>query len=134
MRGCPLANAHIKSLDGLRGLAALIVLCAHLGNELKMPYITGGAGQIGLMLFFALSEFLMGHLYLHEQPTPANVARFWQHRIARVYPLFAVVTLISFLSIRWGGQTSLFLDSDRNRLARALADVERRRCAMDDTR
>jgi len=66
----------IKSLDGLRGLAALIVVVSHFSfvvsrfahGELK------GAGHAGLMIFFVLSGFLMGHLYL-DTPRPGKACR-----------------------------------------------------------
>ena len=53
---------HIKQLDGLRGLAALLVVYSHAGQQGLVPKNTG-TGQIGVMLFFILSGFLMGWLY-----------------------------------------------------------------------
>lgn len=49
-------------LDGLRGLAAYIVLVSHASNMTGLwgTLLGNGAGQFGVMLFFVLSGFLMG--------------------------------------------------------------------------
>ncbi len=99
--------SRIETLDGLRGLAALIVVISHFSNA--TGFLGGalghGAGQIGVMLFFVLSGFLMGHLYLDQEPTRQNMARFARNRIARVAPLYVLVVLASVLLGSAGGQT-----------------------------
>ncbi|TIW24509.1 MAG: acyltransferase, partial [Mesorhizobium sp.] len=57
----------LQNLDGLRGLAALLVVAGHLCNVLGvLPGIFGAGGaQVGVQLFFCLSGFLMGMLYLN---------------------------------------------------------------------
>ena len=57
----------IGALTGLRGVAALIVFVSHGANEGVLPAMLGnGFGQIGVMIFFVLSGFLMGQLYLRR--------------------------------------------------------------------
>jgi len=91
----------IRSLDGLRGLAALIVYLSHVSNAsgLLNPVLGGGEGQVGVMIFFVLSGFLMGYLYLGDKPDTRNVGRFLVRRFARVVPLYLVLVLASFLVI-----------------------------------
>ena len=82
----------IAQLDGLRGLAALIVVVSHYSNETLLwgGVLGKGGGQTGVMLFFLLSGFLMAHLHLGEAFTARNVGRYALRRIARVYPLFLI--------------------------------------------
>ena len=91
---------HIAPLDGLRGLAALIVLVSHLSNEtgLLRGALGAGAGQLGVMLFFALSGFLMAHVTWGTPPTVAALRRFAVHRGSRVLPLFYVAVLAAFVA------------------------------------
>jgi peptidoglycan/LPS O-acetylase OafA/YrhL len=50
-----------------------------------------GAGQIGVMLFFVLSGFLMGSLYLNKAFNRNNVWHFAVRRFARVIPLYYAI-------------------------------------------
>lgn len=88
----------IRSLDGLRGLAAIIVVLAHF--NLVTPKLLHGlfqqSGHAGVMIFFVLSGFLMGHLYLGQAPGAANIKHFLVRRFARVVPLYVFVVLASF--------------------------------------
>jgi len=88
---------HIRSLDGLRGLAALIVVVVHFAIQTKIgTHVFGyGAGQIGVMIFFVLSGFLMGYLYLDTSPNRPNVLEFFNRRFARVLPLYFLLVLAS---------------------------------------
>lgn len=84
-------NRHIVSLDGLRGFAALAVLVAHAGSEgfLTLNH-TQGLGKIGVALFYTLSGFLMGHLYLDRPWTGQERRNYMVARFARILPLFYV--------------------------------------------
>jgi peptidoglycan/LPS O-acetylase OafA/YrhL len=83
------------ALDGLRGLAALLVVISHFSDisGLAGGRLGHGGGEIGVMLFFLISGFLMGRLYLGETPDLKSIATFAQRRIARVIPLFLFVVL-----------------------------------------
>jgi peptidoglycan/LPS O-acetylase OafA/YrhL len=86
---------HIAGLDGLRGLAACIVVVSHISN---MTNLWGGAlgrggGQIGVMLFFVLSGYLMGLLYLDRTFSRTEVWNYAVRRVARVLPLFYAVAV-----------------------------------------
>ncbi len=94
----------IRSLNALRGLAALVVLVSHFSGATGWlgEYPSSGAGQLGVMLFFILSGFLMAYLYLHEPLTSGALRRYIVARIARVVPLFAVVIAASTVLPRIG--------------------------------
>lgn len=92
--------AHIPALDGLRGAAALLVVVSHfqtLGlSDGRVPQ----SGTFGVMIFFVLSGFLMGHLYLFRPFDAAAVTHFMASRIARVIPLFYAVIVASYIASR----------------------------------
>lgn len=90
---------HVPELDGLRGLAALIVIVSHFSivTEMFGGLLGFGGGQLGVMLFFSLSGFLMGWLYLTTEPNRQSVAIFYLRRMARVAPLYLLVVLVSFV-------------------------------------
>jgi peptidoglycan/LPS O-acetylase OafA/YrhL len=90
--------SYINSLTGLRGMAAWIVFIAHCANQGMLPAIFGnGFGQIGVMLFFVLSGFLMGHLYLGREANLANIERYLLARMGRIFPLYFFLIALSVL-------------------------------------
>lgn len=94
----------IRKLNSLRGLAALVVVVAHFSGATGWlgGYPGLGAGQLGVMLFFILSGFLMAYLYLEQ---PFGSRRLWRYavaRLARVVPLFAAVVVLSAIFPRIG--------------------------------
>jgi len=91
---------HLPELDGLRGLAAMIVIVSHFSIVTNVfgGLLGFGAGQLGVMLFFVLSGFLMGRLYLTTKPTARSVAVFYRRRVARVVPLYLLVVLASVIA------------------------------------
>lgn len=98
--------AYYQSLDGLRGLAALMVVYGHAGYFGWVPLVTGCA-TIGVVLFFFLSGFLMGHHYV-PAPSPGLLDRrtlsYWPHfllrRFLRVYPPYFFAPLLGYLILR----------------------------------
>lgn len=48
------------------------------------------------MLFFALSGFLMAHVYWHGTPSPARLWSYAVARVARVVPLYLLIVLASY--------------------------------------
>lgn len=89
---------HIRTLTGLRGFAAFLVFISHSANDGYIPSIFGnGFGQIGVMLFFVLSGFLMAHLYVSRDFTRQSVINYSTARFARVVPLYLLALSLSFV-------------------------------------
>lgn len=87
----------IRSLDGLRGIAALAVVAFHFHifflPQAGLPFV--GHAYLAVDLFFLLSGFVMAYVYGHELASDwrAHWLNFAIARFARIYPLFALTTL-----------------------------------------
>jgi peptidoglycan/LPS O-acetylase OafA/YrhL len=81
---------HVRSLDGMRGLAVVLVFLFHLG----VPGFA--AGFLGVDVFFVLSGFLITSLLLAEMQATGRVSvtRFWARRVRRLMPALAVLLLV----------------------------------------
>lgn len=95
---------HFKSLDGLRGLAVLLVILSHASNEnvyLLNFFDFSREGKIGVYLFFVLSAYLLDRQIMVALTTSGSSWRYWRYyairRFLRIYPLFAVALLIHFI-------------------------------------
>jgi peptidoglycan/LPS O-acetylase OafA/YrhL len=88
---------HIPALDGVRGMAATAVLFSHF-YVVRLPQVVNHRiGDYGVLLFFVLSGFLMGHLYLAHRPDRERLTHYGAARIARVLPLYWGVGTIAYL-------------------------------------
>src|SRR3954447_19044384 len=92
------------ALDGLRGVAVLLVLLDHASDaELRLfPAANmNRAGKYGVYLFFVLSAFLLTHLLLLKPPEELARARTWLNyalrRFLRIFPLYALVLVVMML-------------------------------------
>src|SRR5580700_5174732 len=84
----PVKLAFVPGLDGLRGLAVLLVIGIHF-----RPSLMAG-GWIGVNLFFVLSGFLITSLLLREWALRGgiNLGRFYLRRALRLLPaMFALL-------------------------------------------
>ena len=88
---------HVDTLDGLRAVACLIVVFSHFpdfGFGLRAAH---NSGHFGVMLFFALSGFLMAYLYLDREASYRNVGQYVVARAARIAPIYLIVVIGSWL-------------------------------------
>jgi len=97
-------SARIPALDGLRGIAILLVLMRHtifgMQTHSRALSIFLAAGQIswsGVDLFFVLSGFLIGGILLEARNSPNYFKTFYIRRAYRIFPLyFAVAGMFLF--------------------------------------
>ncbi|AUJ12296.1 acyltransferase [Xanthomonas oryzae pv. oryzae] len=87
----------IDSLTGIRGLAALLVVYAHLTEEKFFTDTHLFPGEMGVMVFFTLSGFLMAFLYGEKDASYPSVARYAISRFSRIAPAYLTVVLASYL-------------------------------------
>ena len=81
----------LVELDGLRGLACLMVLVAHYFGE--VPHGLGFllAGWVGVSLFFCLSGFLIGGILIESRGSPTFFSSFYIRRGFRIFPIYYLV-------------------------------------------
>lgn len=86
---------HIKNLDGLRGIAILMVVLYHyFGNDQFLTF-----GWSGVSLFFIISGFLITkNLLAYPVLNSKTLKEYAVKRIARIYPTY-IILLIVFFSI-----------------------------------
>ncbi|MGC9395972.1 MAG: acyltransferase family protein, partial [Anaerolineae bacterium] len=101
----------IRKLNTLRSIAIMIVVVGHCNNRIWFlrEGVSGGAGQLGVMLLFILSGFLLSYLYLDRERSLENLRYFAIARVARVIPLYLIVVLSSYVLIKLG-VNDLFYD------------------------
>ncbi|MBA3872832.1 MAG: acyltransferase [Anaerolineae bacterium] len=87
---------YIPALDGIRGMAIILVMMAHA----NVPFAQGGF--IGVDIFFVLSGFLITALLLKEFDEHATIhfKRFYMRRILRLLPaLIVMLIVLNLLSV-----------------------------------
>jgi len=97
----------LPSLDGLRGVAVLLVLLSHASKHFPVihPALNfRGAGKSGVLLFFLLSAYLLDRqIALAMRDGEKNYwGNYFLRRVLRVYPLFAVALLFHLLLTHLG--------------------------------
>ncbi len=91
---------HVPGLDGMRGIAVIIVVLAHLNVFLPIPeIIVVPGGTVSLDSFFVLSGFLITVLLLKEQGRSGTVKKsaFYQRRALRLLPALLAVVIAHML-------------------------------------
>jgi peptidoglycan/LPS O-acetylase OafA/YrhL len=91
-----------KELDGIRGIAALMVMFFHF---FQMPKIYNSFvamrkiamfGQTGVSLFFVLSGFLITRILLNTKDSPNFFYNFYVRRALRIFPLYYLFLVIYY--------------------------------------
>lgn len=79
---------HYPILDGLRGVAAIIVVMFHLSEPLATNHldILVNHGYLAVDFFFLLSGFVMGYAY-NDRWNEMTVGNFFKRRIERLQPM-----------------------------------------------
>ena len=98
-------KGHLKSLDGLRGLAILMVISSHAfsanfesgGAAIRFLGNALGYGLFGVDLFFVLSGFLITGLLVDSVNGDGFFSNFYMRRMLRIFPLYYAVLLGLFL-------------------------------------
>ncbi len=107
---------HLRALTGLRLVAALLVVMFHF-LTIHISSGTGpwdtitrlgahvvASGYTGVSFFFLLSGFILAYTYMDAQGRlRVTRSRFWWARVARIYPVYALAILVSFVPYQqWG--------------------------------
>ena len=115
-------SERIPELDGLRGLAILLVVLCHYisavphGQSHSFGSMAGtvlGLGASGVDLFFILSGFLIGGILLDSKQSPNYYPTFYLRRFHRIFPLYylwiSIFAALSFYSTQFRLQSSYWV-------------------------
>src|SRR5687767_14913517 len=89
-----LIRPYYPALDGLRGVAILLVVIYHNFGFISQSYF----GWLGVDLFFVLSGFLITDILLRTVNDPKFLSNFYMRRVLRIFPLY-YASLLLFLFI-----------------------------------
>lgn len=104
----PLRAPHLPALDGLRGVAILLVLMFHFASVItpemqsrslscRLLARVAASGWCGVDLFFVLSGFLIGGILYDSRHSPRYFRSFYARRTLRIFPLYYGVLAMVFL-------------------------------------
>lgn len=118
-------NTRIPALDGLRGIAVLLVLFWHLivaaipapgGTPAGYFFKLFHHAYSGVDLFFVLSGFLITGILLDDVGKRGWLKHFWLRRTCRILPLYLLfLLLVSILYASRGAATGGFFDVPASR-------------------
>jgi len=94
---------YFKGLNGIRAIAALVVVVAHTGQYLTLfglppsDYYRWHWQSFAVTLFFVLSGYLITFLMLEEKARTATISLrgFYLRRIFRIWPLYYLIIFIT---------------------------------------
>ena len=105
---------HYALLDGLRGVAALLVVWYHVFEGYQ--FASGSAiiqeinhGYLAVDFFFILSGFVIGYAYDDRWGKTLTLGKFFKRRLIRLHPMVVMGALIGFVmfilqgSVTWNG-------------------------------
>lgn len=114
------SKPHYAILDGLRGVAALLVVWYHVfegfqfaGNKPIIDFINHG--YLAVDFFFILSGFVIVYAYDDRLGKSLTIGGFFRRRLIRLHPMLvmgALIGIVSFLLTgmeRWDGSHSTLL-------------------------
>jgi peptidoglycan/LPS O-acetylase OafA/YrhL len=105
----PAHFAHIPELDGIRGIAALMVFFHHLcfteinlsvwhNSVVRGLYSVSMYGDSGVDIFFVLSGFLITSLLIRDRESSRYYQDFYWKRALRIFPLY-VICIVGLLLV-----------------------------------
>src|SRR5438552_8091469 len=81
---------HYPTLDGLRGLAILLVVFYHNFDFINYSVF----GWIGVDLFFVLSGYLITSILMSSVNSPNYLRNFFLKSVLRIFPLYYLCLVI----------------------------------------
>jgi peptidoglycan/LPS O-acetylase OafA/YrhL len=99
-RAAALTKGFIQELDGLRGVAILMVMVHRFWPRTGVGVAAdvAGAGWIGVDLFFVISGFLIAGILLDTKGDAGYFRNFYARRVLRIFPLYYLFVIGVFVA------------------------------------
>lgn len=105
------AKPRYELLDGLRGVAAFLVILYHFGEGFATSPVDQmmNHGYLAVDFFFVLSGFVIGYAYDGRWSRGMTAGRFMLRRVIRLHPMVVLSVLLGAVayllqgSVRWDG-------------------------------
>jgi peptidoglycan/LPS O-acetylase OafA/YrhL len=94
----PAEHHRFHFLDGLRGLAAIVVVALHPPPEVRQR-LTTYSGHLAVDFFFCLSGFVIAFSYEQRLRESLSWSSFAVARIIRLYPMIFLGTLLGLVGV-----------------------------------
>jgi peptidoglycan/LPS O-acetylase OafA/YrhL len=112
-----LTRGHVRALDGLRGVAILLVLFYHFtGSYIHafsgVLYQFSALGWCGVDLFFVLSGFLITGILCDAKDDQHYFRKFYMRRVLRIFPLYYGFLFVLFVILPLEHQLSASAQRD----------------------
>ncbi|WP_028981507.1 acyltransferase family protein [Sporocytophaga myxococcoides] len=97
-----MSNSKLRKLESVRGVAAVYVVFHHI-NQLypfKYNYLNYifRFGQEAVILFFLMSGFVIYYSIFSKENQPKDFKSYFVKRFKRIYPLFTLALLLSYVT------------------------------------
>jgi peptidoglycan/LPS O-acetylase OafA/YrhL len=94
-------SKRIRELDGLRGLAILVVMLHNESSVYPSLHLQNlfANGWMGVDLFFVLSGFLITGILLDTRESDGYFTSFYSRRCLRIWPLYFTLLLFMFVVV-----------------------------------
>ena len=100
-----MSSSYVRELDGVRGLAILLVLFHHFLTFPEGPFsetlnFIGRLGWTGVDLFFVLSGFLISRILIDSRNKPRHYFKnFYFRRALRIFPVYYAYIFVYYLVV-----------------------------------
>ena len=104
------SKSHYKILDGLRGVAAIMVISMHImesfaGGDATKMYINHG--YLAVDFFFLLSGFVIAHAY-DDRWNNMSIKDFFKRRLIRLHPMIIIGMTVGAICFYFSASTVVF--------------------------
>lgn len=107
----PIIKPRFELLDGLRGVAAFLVIWFHFGEAFATSPVDQmlNHGYLAVDFFFVLSGFVIGYAYDDRWRTGMTPTRFMLRRVIRLHPMVILSVVLGAVAwliqgcVRWDG-------------------------------
>ena len=105
------SKPHYELLDGLRGVAALVVIWDHIFEAFATSPVDQHVnhGYLAVDFFFILSGFVIGYAYDDRWKTSLTTKSFFKRRLIRLHPMVVMGVVLGVAAyciqgcVRWDG-------------------------------